>query len=63
MTDAMFRRTGWGKPSWKLSIILERQNETQRLEGHWRSSGILYRDNLEAGGGCARRGQEPSLNE
>jgi hypothetical protein len=42
----MFRRTGWRKPSWKLSIILERQNETQRLEGHWRSSGILYRDNL-----------------
>ncbi len=46
MTDAMFRRIGRRKPSWKLSIILERQNETQRVEGHWRSSGILYRDNL-----------------
>jgi len=40
-------------PEWLAEAVLEvvdhfgaASYETQKVEGHWRSSGILYRDNL-----------------
>ena len=38
--------------------------ETQKVEGHWRSSGILYRDNLvKADRRCSGLGRKPRLDE
>jgi hypothetical protein len=47
MTAAPYRRNGSPKRSSKSSITsAPRAYETQKVEGHWRHGGVLYRDDL-----------------
>jgi hypothetical protein len=47
MTDGKCRPSGSPRPFLRSSIISGGASyETQKVEGHWRHSGVLYRDNL-----------------
>lgn len=46
MMGGKFHRSGWPKRCSKLWIDLALPHETQRVEGHWRHSNVVYRDNL-----------------
>jgi len=45
MTVATFRPIGWQRPFLTSSISLALL-VTQKVEGHWRAGGVLYRDDL-----------------
>ena len=47
MMGGMCRPSGLQKPSWKsFDHFGAASYETQKLEGHWRHGGVIYRDNL-----------------
>ena len=47
MTGETYRPSGLPRPSWRSSDRFGAASyETQKVEGHWRHAGVLYRDDL-----------------
>ncbi len=47
MTAALCRRSGWPRPSSRfVDHFGAASYETQKVEGHWRHGGVVYRDDL-----------------
>ena len=46
MMEAMCHPNGWPNRCWIVDHFGAASYETQKLEGHWRQGGVLYRDNL-----------------